>query len=92
MGERVRLGAAKKGREEERERLGGEANSWELGSLSWSQKMDMCLHPRPATPTHPLSWLPVPLPAQANRYEPLGPHGSTATVLAVELLLDSSYT
>ena len=57
---------------EARERLGGEARgSRELGSLSWSQLINMCVRPSPPPPPgRPLTpltrWLAAPLPVQAK--------------------------
>lgn len=69
-GEESRARGRQAGQGEEKERLGGEAwGSWELGSLSWSQLINMCVRPSPSPnpppphPSNPLACSPSPCPS-----------------------------
>ena len=58
---------------EEKERLRGEARgSWELGSLSWSQLINMCVQPSPPTPPQSTGSQPLSL-SKLNIKNPLTP-------------------
>lgn len=59
----ARLGAAKQGRVEERERL-GEAQQLGTGSLGWSQGINMNMQPAPLPLPSPLARSPSPCPSQ----------------------------
>ena len=62
-GRESRARGCQAGQEEEKERLRGEAQgSWELGSLSWSQLINMCVQPSPPHPLNPRARSPSPCP------------------------------